>query len=187
MNGPRVDTGAVFVDARPTLAGMASIRRRERKDGTVTWAVLWRDTDTGKQALRSMPTERGDAELRDFLIANGNSFVLAAQAASRLRSNSTTVDAVIAARIDQLSLPGALAERDRGAHRRRNRSRGTETGDPLRTSAAGHLIRTLAIHGQIWSWHSTGSKKPASCVRGRGPTTCGTRTSPGSTPACPWP
>ena len=132
-----------------------------------------------------MSTDRGDAELRDFLIADGNSFVLAAQVSSRLRSKSTTVDAVIAAHIDQVSLPGALAERDRGAHRRRNRSRGPETGDPLRTSAAGHLIRTLAIHGQIWGWHSTRSKKPASCVRGRGPTTCATRTSPGSTPACP--
>lgn len=68
--------------------------------------MLWRDTDTGKQALRSMPTERGDAELRDFLIANGSSFVLAAQVASRLRSNSTTVDALIAAHIDQLTTIG---------------------------------------------------------------------------------
>lgn len=106
MNGPRVDTGAVFVNARLTLAGMTSIRRRERKDGTVTWVVQWRDAETGKQTSRSMPTELDAVELRDFLNANGNSFALAAQAASRLRSSSPTVDAVIAAHIDQLTAIG---------------------------------------------------------------------------------
>ena len=85
---------------------MASIRRRERKDGTVTWAVLWREPETGKQTSRSMPTESDAAELKAFLDANGNSFALAAQAASRLRSTAPSVDAVITAHIDQLTAIG---------------------------------------------------------------------------------
>ncbi|WP_153005673.1 tyrosine-type recombinase/integrase [Kocuria palustris] len=62
-----------------------------------------------------MPTERDAAELRDFLNANGNSFALAAQSASRLRSSSPTVDAVIAAHIDQLT---AIAPGTRRRYRR---------------------------------------------------------------------
>lgn len=34
---------------------MASIRERVRKDGTTTWAVLWRDAETGKQTSMLMP------------------------------------------------------------------------------------------------------------------------------------
>lgn len=41
MKGPGLDAGAFFVDASPTLSAMARIKRRERKDGTTTWAVLW--------------------------------------------------------------------------------------------------------------------------------------------------
>ena len=85
---------------------MASIRERVRKDGNTTWAVLWRDAETGKQTSRSMPTERDAAELRDFLNANGNSFALAAQAASRLRSTAPTVAAVLEAHIVQLTAIG---------------------------------------------------------------------------------
>lgn len=82
---------------------MASIRERVRKDGTVTWAVLWRDADTGKQTSRSMLTEQDAAELRDFLNANGQSFTLAAQSASKLRSTYPTVGAVVATHIDNLT------------------------------------------------------------------------------------
>lgn len=53
-----------------------------------------------------MLTERDAAELRDFLNANGNSFALAAQAASRLRSTSPTVAAILEAPIDQLTAIG---------------------------------------------------------------------------------
>ena len=85
---------------------MAFVRERPRKDGTTAFVVQWVEPDTGKQTTRSMGTRRDADELADFLTANGNSFALAAQAASRLGSSSPTVDAVIAAHIDQLTAIG---------------------------------------------------------------------------------
>lgn len=82
---------------------MASIRKRPRKDGTVTWAVLWRDSDTGKQTSRSLATEADAKMLKDFLDANNNSFALAAEAASRLNSKSPTVQQVVADHIETLT------------------------------------------------------------------------------------
>ena len=85
------------------LIPMASIRERVRKDGTITWAVLWREAETGKQTSRSMLTERDAVELRDFLNANGQSFALAAQAAARLRSPAPTMAATVANHIETLT------------------------------------------------------------------------------------
>lgn len=74
---------------------MASIRKRVKKDGTTTWAVLWRDPDTGKQTSRSLASEADAKTLRDFLDANGQSFALAAQAAARLRSSAPPLKDVV--------------------------------------------------------------------------------------------
>ena len=74
-----------------------------RKDGTTTWAVLWRDANTGKQTSRTMPTLQDAQELASFLTANGHSFALAAQAASRLRSTAPTVSTVVTAHIAGLT------------------------------------------------------------------------------------
>ena len=74
-----------------------------RKDGTITWSVLWRDVDTGKQTSRTMPTLQDAQELASFLTANGHSFALAAQAASRLRSTSPTVSTVVTVHIAGLT------------------------------------------------------------------------------------
>lgn len=82
---------------------MASIRERPRKDGTIVWAVLWRDADTGKQTSRTLLTLQDAKELADFLNANNNSFALAAKAASRLRSTAPKVDAVICQHITGLT------------------------------------------------------------------------------------
>lgn len=82
---------------------MASIRERVRKDGTTTWAVLWRDADTGKQTSRTMPTSHGAQELVAFLNANGNSFALAAQAAGKLRSTAPPVSTVVLNHIEGLT------------------------------------------------------------------------------------
>ncbi len=85
---------------------MAFVRERPRKDGTTTFVVQWVEPDTGKQTTRTKATRRDADKLAEFLTANGNSFALAAQAASRLRSRSPTVDSVIAAHIDQLTAIG---------------------------------------------------------------------------------
>lgn len=84
---------------------MAFIRERPRKDGTTAFVVQGVESEAGKQMTRTLATRQDAQELSGFLKANGNSFALAAQAASRLRSSSPTVDAVIAAHNDQLSLP----------------------------------------------------------------------------------
>jgi len=82
---------------------MASIRERTRRDGTTAWAVLWRDADTGRQTSRTLLTLPDAEQLRDFLNANNQSFALAAQAASRLRSTAPRVAQVVQAHIDQLT------------------------------------------------------------------------------------
>ena len=82
---------------------MASIRERTRKDGTISWAVLWRDADTGKQTSRTMLTAADAQQLVDFLNANGQSFALAAQSAAQLRSTAPKVASVVAGYTDQLT------------------------------------------------------------------------------------
>ena len=82
---------------------MASIRERTRKDGTISWAVLWRDADTGKQTSRTTLTAADAQQLVDFLNANGQSFALAAQSAAKLRSTAPKVASVVAGHIDQLT------------------------------------------------------------------------------------
>lgn len=92
-----------MVDRTLILNTIASIRKRPRKDGTITWAVLLRDTDTGKQTSRSLATEAGAKTLKDFLDANNNSFALAAETASRLNSKSPTVQQVVTDHIETLT------------------------------------------------------------------------------------
>ena len=82
---------------------MASIRERTRKDGTTSWAVLWRDADTGKQTSRTLATRADAQSLTDFLNANGQSFALAAQAASKMRSTAPPVATVVFDHIEGLT------------------------------------------------------------------------------------
>lgn len=82
---------------------MASIRKRVRKDGTFTWAVLWRDSDTDKQTSRSLVSEADAKMLKDFLDANGQSFSMAAEAASRMSSTAPTVQQVVSEHIETLT------------------------------------------------------------------------------------
>lgn len=82
---------------------MASIRKRQRKDGTTSWVVLWRDRETGKQTSRSLATEADAKTLKDFLDSNGQSFAQAAQAAGRLRSKSLTVQKIVSQHIEALT------------------------------------------------------------------------------------
>lgn len=82
---------------------MASIRERTRKDGTTSWAVLWRDADTGKQTSRTLATRADAQSLTDFLNANGQSFAFATQAASKMRSTAPPVATVVSDHIEGLT------------------------------------------------------------------------------------
>ena len=79
---------------------MASIRTRQRKDGTTAYAVLWREPGDRKLQTRTFDIEHEARTLKDFLDANGNTFTLAAQAAADLRSQAPTVAEVVAESID---------------------------------------------------------------------------------------
>lgn len=82
---------------------MASIRQRAHKDGLLTWAVPWRDPDTGKQTSRTVADRREAVMLKDFLDANGNSFRLAARSAVELRSQSPKLADVVTGHIEALT------------------------------------------------------------------------------------
>ncbi|MFH5879741.1 tyrosine-type recombinase/integrase [Arthrobacter sp. NA-172] len=52
---------------------MASIRERRKADGSVSYAVLWRDSDTQKQTSHNLPTMDAAKRLKRLIEANGNS------------------------------------------------------------------------------------------------------------------
>ena len=52
---------------------MASIRPRTNARGETSYAVLWRDADTGKQTSMTRPTKGEAEELKRVIEANGNS------------------------------------------------------------------------------------------------------------------
>ena len=79
---------------------MASIRARQRKDGSTAYAVLWREPGERKLETRTFDLEHEARTLKDFLDANGNTFALAVQAAADLRSQAPTVAEVVAESID---------------------------------------------------------------------------------------
>ena len=94
---------------------MASIRERAHQDGSLTWAVLWRDQDSRKQTSRTFDDRREAVMLKDFLDANGNSFRRAAQSAADLRSQAPKIRDVVAAHIEGLTgvEPGTRAKYER--------------------------------------------------------------------------
>lgn len=82
---------------------MASIRQRPHKDGFLTWAVLWRDQDTGKRTSRTFDDQREATMLQDFLDANGHSFRLAARSAAEFRSQAPKLADVVTGHIEALT------------------------------------------------------------------------------------
>lgn len=129
---------------------MASIRERSRKDGTTTWAVLWRDADDGKQTSRTFEDQREARLLKDFLDANGNSFALAAKAAARMRSQAPTVGAVVEAHIEGLTgvLPGTRSKYHRMAAKHITPALGAYPVDTLERADVSRWVNSLEISGK---------------------------------------
>lgn len=111
---------------------MASIRERSRKDGATTWAVLWRDAGDGRRTSRTFEDQREARLLKDFLDANGNSYSLAAKAASRMRSQALTVATVVEAHIEGLTgvLPGTRSKPTEGRQAHHAHPGGLYRGHP---------------------------------------------------------
>lgn len=99
---------------------MASIRTRERTDGTVTsFTVNWREPGGGVDSRTYSVAVYGQTEARDkalelkaFLDANGNTYKLATKAKVRKDSTKPTVYEVVVRHIDLLRKPqpGTIAK-----------------------------------------------------------------------------
>jgi integrase len=90
---------------------MATIQTRPRKDGSIGYRVVWRDSDKGIRS-RTYTEEDKAVELKDFLDGNGNSFKLAATAKIRKDSTAPTVSEIVLRHIDLLRKPqpGTIAK-----------------------------------------------------------------------------
>ncbi len=74
---------------------MASVRKRVQKTGAASFAVLWRDPESGRQTSMTFPTE-GEAEmLRRLLDANDQRFALAEQMLTAAASRKPTVSEML--------------------------------------------------------------------------------------------
>lgn len=82
---------------------MASIRERERKDGSVSWAVLWRERETGKQTSLTFHRESEAITLKRLLDANGDSFEVAQRILESAASTTPLVAEMMERHIDLLT------------------------------------------------------------------------------------
>lgn len=85
---------------------MASIRKRVRKDGSMTWQVLFRNVDTGRQEGITYTLEADANRMRNLLEANGHSYRIAEAAIDAASQRSRTVADVVQEHIDLLIKPG---------------------------------------------------------------------------------
>lgn len=70
---------------------MASIRQRSRADGSVAYAVLWRDSDTGKQTSYNLSSPEEAARFKRLVEANGNSLNAVEQILEKVSIGGPTV------------------------------------------------------------------------------------------------
>ena len=86
---------------------MGSVRERRRSDGTRSFAVLWRDPDTGRQTSLTYDDERDARVARELIEAAGGRADEAARIAEGVRRPGPTVEAAITEHIDLLTGVGA--------------------------------------------------------------------------------
>ncbi|CAM5791958.1 putative protein OS=Cellulomonas persica OX=76861 GN=CPE01_02400 PE=4 SV=1 [Cellulomonas persica] len=85
---------------------MASIRERRRADGTRSFAVLWRDPDSGKQTSLTYDDENDAVVAKRLIEAAGGRAAEAARIAEAVRSKGPSVDEVVAEHIELLTSIG---------------------------------------------------------------------------------
>jgi len=85
---------------------MASIRERRRANGTFSFAVLWRDPDTGRQASLTYDDQRDALVAKQLIEAAGGRAVEAARIAEAVRAAGPTVAEVVSEHIDLLTAVG---------------------------------------------------------------------------------
>ena len=97
------------------FVSMASLRERRRADGTRSFAVLWRDPDTGRQTSLTYDDEREAKVVKELIEAAGGYATEAARIAEAVRKPGPTVLEAISEHIELLTGVGA----DTRSHYRR--------------------------------------------------------------------
>ena len=84
---------------------MATIRTRQRADGSRSYTVSWRDAETKAVRSRTFHEEQRAIRLKEFLDSNGNSFTVAKQALAAVTRKVPLVQEVVVAHIEHLRKP----------------------------------------------------------------------------------
>jgi integrase len=85
---------------------MASIRERSRADGSTAYAVLWRDSDTGKQTSYNLDTRAAAENFKRLVESNGNSLTAVEQILEKVVIGGPTVAENMARHIEMLTRAG---------------------------------------------------------------------------------
>lgn len=85
---------------------MASIRERRRSDGSTAYAVLWRDTDTGKQTSYPCESRQEAQRLLRLVEANGNSLTQTETILQKVALGGPTVSENMERHIEMLTRAG---------------------------------------------------------------------------------
>src|SRR3712207_5516575 len=104
---------------------MASLRERRRSDGTLAYAVLWRDPDTGRQTSLTYDDKRQAIVAKQLIEAAGGYAAEANRIAEALSKTGPTVTQAVTEHIDLLTAVG------------------TDTRAHYRTQLRAHIVPTL--------------------------------------------
>lgn len=85
---------------------MASIRTRSRKDGTTTYAVLWRNADDGKQTSMQWDTREQAEKFKRIVEGNGNSLTAASETMEKVSATGPTLAKALTKHVDLLTSAG---------------------------------------------------------------------------------
>lgn len=85
---------------------MASIRERRRSDGSTAYAVLWRDSDTGKQTSYPCDSKQEAERFKRLVEANGNSLTAVEQILEKVVIGGPTVAENMERHIEMLTRAG---------------------------------------------------------------------------------
>jgi hypothetical protein len=116
----------------------ASVRERRRADGTRSFAVLWRDPETGRQTSLTYDDEREARIAKELIEAAGGHAAEAARIAEAVRKPGPTVLEAMTEHTDLLTGVGAGTR----SHYRRRRRRSLRGRSPRRTTSRRRSIRS---------------------------------------------
>lgn len=85
---------------------MASIRKRPKADGSISYAVLWRDSDTGTQTSYPCQSEQEAERFKRLIEANGNSLTAVESILEKVSIGGPTVAENLTRHVELLTSAG---------------------------------------------------------------------------------